>query len=133
MTSMKVVAIIPSRYGSTRFEGKPLAPIAGTPMIQHVVERVSRAKGISEVVVATDDMRIIDAVRGFGAKALLTSPENRSGTDRAADAADQLGLAMTDIVVNIQGDQPLIDPRCIDETDRPFFSDSGSSDEHPGV
>ncbi len=117
---MRFVAIIPSRYKSTRFEGKPLALINGRPMIQHVYERVDGAESISDVFVATDDERIMAAVRGFGGKAILTSPENRSGTDRAADAAEKIGLAMDDIVVNVQGDQPLIDSRCLDSLTFPF-------------
>ena len=117
---MRIVAIIPSRYGSTRFEGKPLAKIAGLPMIEHVYMRVRKAERISEVWVATDDKRILDTVRGFGGKALLTSSENRSGTDRAAEAAEKIGLAMDDIVVNVQGDQPLIDSGCLDELTAPF-------------
>jgi len=119
---MRIVAIIPSRYKSTRFEGKPLALIDGQPMIRHVYERVCFAESISDVFVATDDMRILSAVHGFGGKAILTSPENRSGTDRAADAAEKIGLAMDDIVVNVQGDQPLIDSRCLDVLTSPFFS-----------
>ena len=120
---MKIVVIIPSRYGSTRFDGKPLSLIKGEPMIKHVYQRVKQANHISDVVVATDDERIINAVNAFGGKALMTASENRCGTDRVADAAEQLGLAMTDIVVNVQGDQPLIDFRCIDELTAPFFSD----------
>ena len=118
---MRIVAIIPSRYKSTRFEGKPLALIDGRPMIQHVYERVNDAESISDVFVATDDDRIMAAVRDFGGKAILTSPENRSGTDRAADAAEKIGLSMDDIVVNVQGDQPLIDSRCLDTLTSPFL------------
>ena len=117
---MRIVAIIPCRYKSTRFEGKPLALIDGRPMIRHVYERVHGAESISDVFVATDDERILAAVQDFGGKALLTSPENRSGTDRAADAAEKIGLAMDDIVVNVQGDQPLIDSRCLDTLTSPF-------------
>lgn len=119
---MRIVAIIPSRYKSTRFEGKPLALIDGRPMIRHVYERVHGAESISDVFVATDDERILAAVRDFGGNAILTSPENRSGTDRAADAAEKIGLAVDDIVVNVQGDQPLIDSRCLDTLTSPFFS-----------
>lgn len=122
---MRFVAIIPSRYKSTRFEGKPLALIDGRPMIHHVYERVYGAESISDVFVATDDERIVSAVRDFGGKAILTSPENRSGTDRAADAAEKIGLAMDDIVVNIQGDQPLIDSRCLDTLTSPFSTIPG--------
>jgi 3-deoxy-manno-octulosonate cytidylyltransferase (CMP-KDO synthetase) len=120
---MKIVVVIPSRYGSTRFDGKPLSLISGEPMIKHVYTRVKQAQNISDVVVATDDRRIFNAVNDFGGNALMTAPENRCGTDRVADAAEQLKLAMADIVVNVQGDQPLIDPRCIDELVAPFFND----------
>ncbi|MEE4356399.1 MAG: 3-deoxy-manno-octulosonate cytidylyltransferase [Desulfococcaceae bacterium] len=122
---MKIVVIIPSRYGSTRFTAKPLALIAGKPMIQRVYEAAKQAENITDVVVATDDRRIMDAVEAFGGRALMTSPENRSGTDRAGDAARQMGLAGDDIIINVQGDQPMLDPRCLDEVIRPFFSDPG--------
>jgi 3-deoxy-manno-octulosonate cytidylyltransferase (CMP-KDO synthetase) len=120
---MKVIAIIPSRYGSTRFEGKPLAPICGKPMIQHVYSAASRADHIHGVVVATDDQRIFDAVGAFGGQAVMTASDLRSGTDRTAEAARVLGLGPTDIVINVQGDQPLIDPRCIDEVVAPLIAD----------
>jgi len=119
---MKVVAMIPSRYGSTRFEGKPLALIAGKPMIQWVCERTKLAENITDVLVATDDPRIFDAVERFGGKALITSTDNRSGTDRLAEAAEIIGLEMDDIIVNVQGDQPLIDPRCLNEVVNPLKS-----------
>ncbi len=119
---MKIVAIIPSRYGSSRFDGKPLALICGKPMICHVYERTARAKQISDVFVATDDTRIFNAVTAFGGKALMTGEKNRSGTDRAAEAADMLNLAPEDIIVNIQGDQPLINPRCIDDVITPLVN-----------
>src|SRR4030042_2293876 len=83
----KIVAVIPSRYASTRFEGKPLANILGKPMIQWVCERVRACNALSDVIVATDDRRIADAVLRFGGKAVMTSPENRSGTDRAGATA----------------------------------------------
>ncbi len=121
---MPVFAIIPSRYGSSRFEGKPLAVIAGKPMIQHVVERARESTAVDHVVVATDDLRIVEAVRGFGAEVVMTSNTLRSGTDRVAEAAERLGLAMTDLVVNVQGDQPLLDPRSIDDLVAPFFQDA---------
>lgn len=120
---MKAIAIIPSRYGSTRFEGKPMAPICGKAMIQHVYEAASRATHIDGVAVATDDQRIFDAVTRFGGRAIMTSGDHRSGTDRAAEAARHLGLAAEDIVINVQGDQPLIDPRCLDEVVAPLVSD----------
>ncbi|MBW2539398.1 MAG: NTP transferase domain-containing protein, partial [Deltaproteobacteria bacterium] len=120
---MEIIVIIPSRYGSTRFEGKPLAPIAGKPMIQMVYERAKLAESVTAAVIATDDQRIFDAVEAFGARAIMTSPENRTGTDRVAEAAANLGLDFDDIVVNVQGDQPLLNPRCLDELVKPFFSD----------
>jgi 3-deoxy-manno-octulosonate cytidylyltransferase (CMP-KDO synthetase) len=121
--SMKVVVIIPSRYGSSRFEGKPLALIAGHPMIQWVYERSKQGRNISDVVVATDDKRIFDAVEGFGGNAIMTSAGNPSGTDRVGEAASKMGLAQEDIIINIQGDQPLIDPRCLDSLVAPFFAE----------
>lgn len=120
---MKVVVIIPSRYGSSRFEGKPLADLCGKPMIQWVVRRAGKADCVDSVHVATDDTRIRDAVEGFGGNALMTSSKCRSGTDRVAEAAAQLKLAMSDVVVNIQGDQPMVDPRCLDALVRPFHED----------
>ncbi|MBR9982045.1 MAG: 3-deoxy-manno-octulosonate cytidylyltransferase [Desulfatitalea sp.] len=120
---MRIVAIIPSRYGSTRFEGKPLALILGKPMIQHVYESAARAQRVSAVVVATDDERIADAVRRFGGQVQMTAVENRSGTDRVAEAAEQLGLSATDIVINVQGDQPLVHPDCFDAVVAPLLED----------
>ena len=122
-SNMKIVAIIPSRYGSTRFDGKPLALIAGKPMIRLVYERAIQAEKISDVFVATDDQRIYDAVLAFGGKAVMTSAKNRSGTDRVAEAAEKIDLNPDDIVVNVQGDQPLLNPVCIDELVEPFFVD----------
>ncbi|TWI66975.1 3-deoxy-manno-octulosonate cytidylyltransferase (CMP-KDO synthetase) [Desulfobotulus alkaliphilus] len=116
---MKKTVIIPARWGSSRLEGKPLHPINGIPMIQHVYQRCARA-AVDAVVVATDDMRILKAVEAFGGKAVITSEKNRSGTDRVADAARILELLPDDILVNVQGDQPLIHPSCIDEVTAPF-------------
>lgn len=118
---MNIVAIIPSRYGSTRFEGKPLALIAGKPMIRMVYERVKQAACVTSVVVATDDQRISDVVRDFGGDVVMTLGENRSGTDRVAETAEKMGLKPDDMVVNVQGDQPLIHPRCLDEVVEPFL------------
>ena len=118
---MKIVVIIPSRYGSTRFEGKPLARISGKPMIQCVYERAASAGIVDHVVVATDDERIYGAVTGFGGKAIMTAAENRSGTDRVGEAAEKLNLSANDIVVNIQGDQPLIHSACIQEVAAPLI------------
>ncbi len=121
---MNIVAIIPSRFGSTRFQGKPLAPIAGKAMIQRVYETSTQADIVDRVVVATDDDRIYKAVKQFGGEAVMTSETLRSGTDRAAEAAERLGLALDDIVINVQGDQPLMDPRCLDDVVAPLISDS---------
>ncbi|MCX7723026.1 MAG: 3-deoxy-manno-octulosonate cytidylyltransferase [Verrucomicrobiae bacterium] len=107
---MKTVGIIPARYASTRFPGKPLALIAGKPLIQHVLERCKRAKSLAELIVATDDTRIAEAVRQF-CKVELTRPDHPSGTDRVAEVAARIEC---DAVVNIQGDEPLIEPAVID-------------------
>ena len=122
---MKVVAIIPSRFSSTRFEGKPLARIGGKSMVQRVYEKAKQSEKITDVFVATDDQRIVDAVLDFDGHALMTSSENKSGTDRVAEAAEKIGLVADDIVVNIQGDQPLFDPRSIDELIGAFNAGSG--------
>ena len=106
---MSIVGIIPARYASTRFPGKPLAEIAGRPMIHHVYERACRSALLEEVLVATDDQRIFDAVRNFGGEAMMTSAEHQTGTDRLAEVAARLSAA--DIIMNIQGDEPLIPPR----------------------
>jgi 3-deoxy-manno-octulosonate cytidylyltransferase (CMP-KDO synthetase) len=119
---MNVVCIIPSRYHSSRFAGKPLADLCGKPMIQHVYERVTQARTLSYAAVATDDERIFTAVEKFGGRAVMTSPRHRSGTDRIAEAVAGLGLAANDIVVNIQGDQPLFEPAQIDEVAAPLIT-----------
>ncbi len=111
---MKVVAIIPARYGSTRLPGKPLLDKTGKPLIQHVVEAVRLAGRIESVYVATDDERIAEAVHDFGGEAIMTRTDHASGTDRLAEAADTLDLADDDIVVNVQGDEPEIKPDDID-------------------
>ena len=117
---MKVVAVIPARYGSTRFEGKPLADILGKPMIQWVYEGVSQSKLIEEVIVATDDLKIVEAVRQFGGRAEMTSPEHSTGTDRVAEVVMKL---KAEIVVNVQGDEPLIKGLMIDKAIRPLLKD----------
>lgn len=121
---MSVVVIIPSRYQSSRFEGKPLAEICGKPMIQWVFQRAMEADCVDSVYVATDDSRIEEAVIGFGGNVIMTGSNCRSGTDRVAEAAETLGLSSGDVVVNIQGDQPLVDPRSFDALVRPFQEDS---------
>src|SRR3990170_3956057 len=124
---MNVICIIPSRYHSTRFPGKPLADLCGKPMIQHVYERVRQSKTLSYAAVATDDERIFAAVKKFGGQAVMTSPRHRSGTDRIAEAVAGLGLKEDDIVVNIQGDQPLFEPSQIDEVAGPLLADPAIS------
>ena len=104
----KVAVVIPSRYASTRLPAKPLHPIAGKPLVQHVWERCARAKGVEKVIVATDDMRIAEAAFGFGAEVAMTSDKHRSGTDRVAEVAKKL-KGYTHII-NVQGDEPLVDP-----------------------
>src|SRR5580692_12293011 len=106
-----VLVVIPARYASNRFPGKPLAPIADKPMIQHVVERVRHASLPARVLVATEDDRIKSAVEAFGAEAILTRPDHRTGTDRIAEVATHV---QADIYINVQGDEPLIDPGTID-------------------
>jgi 3-deoxy-manno-octulosonate cytidylyltransferase (CMP-KDO synthetase) len=119
----EVVAIIPARYHSNRFEGKPLALIMGKPMIQHVYERAMAVELISNVAVATDDQRIAECVRGFGGQVVMTSSEHVSGTDRLAEAATLLDINEQDVVVNIQGDQPLFDQAVVEQVVRPLLDD----------
>lgn len=108
---MKVVGIIPSRYKSSRFEGKPLAIIAGKTMIRRVYEQAQKAKKIDKIYVATDDNRIRSEAESFGARVIMTSPDHASGTDRVAEAIYNIDC---DIVINIQGDEPLINPEVLD-------------------
>ncbi len=124
---MKRVVIIPARYKSSRFEGKPLAKICGKPMIRMVYENAKKASEITDVAVATDDPRIAEAVESFGGKVVMTSDKNRSGTDRVGEAAELMGLSAGDIVVNVQGDQPLIDSRCLDDVVEPFKTDPSAA------
>ncbi len=116
----KISAVIPARYGSTRFEGKPLADILGKPMIQWVYEGVTQSKLIDDVIVATDDQRILEAVRSFGGKGVMTSPEHPTGTDRVAEVAKKL---KSELIVNVQGDEPLIKGSIIDKAIRPLLKD----------
>ena len=115
---MKAVGVIPARYASSRFPGKPLAALCGRPLVHHVYERARRSKTLARVVVATDDLRIRDAVAGFGGEVQLTAAHHPSGTDRVAEVAASLN---SELVVNIQGDEPLIEPAMIDEAVAPFF------------
>jgi 3-deoxy-manno-octulosonate cytidylyltransferase (CMP-KDO synthetase) len=116
----KVVGIIPARYGSTRLPGKALRLILGQPMIQRVYERALLARGLSAVCVATDDERIARVVENLGGRAIMTSPDHPSGTDRLAEATRVMDA---DVVVNIQGDQPFLDPVMIDEAVQPLLDD----------
>jgi len=120
---IEVVAIIPARYHSNRFEGKPLALINGKPMIQHVAERAQTVSMLSRVVVATDDKRIADCVAGFGGEYVITRDDHVSGSDRLAEAAELLDISEHDIVVNIQGDQPLFDAEVIEQVAKPLLDD----------
>ena len=115
---MKAVGVIPARYASSRFPGKPLAALCGRPLVCHVYERARRSKTLARVVVATDDLRIRDAVAAFGGEVQLTAAHHPSGTDRVAEVAASLS---SELVVNIQGDEPLIEPAMIDEAVAPFF------------
>jgi 3-deoxy-manno-octulosonate cytidylyltransferase (CMP-KDO synthetase) len=121
--NMQVYGIIPARYGSTRLPGKVMLDIGGKPMIQHVYERAKRSPAIDRLVVATDDDRVFHCVQGFGGEAIKTSPHHASGTDRVAEAARILMLADSDVVVNIQADQPLFPPGMVDEIVGPFRED----------
>jgi len=115
---MAVVAIIPARYGSTRFPGKPMATIDGKPMIQHVYERALETPGLERVLVATDDQRILRTVKEFGGDAVMTSKNHTSGTDRIAEAARKIRCQW---VVNLQGDLPFIRPETIARTLKPVL------------
>jgi 3-deoxy-manno-octulosonate cytidylyltransferase (CMP-KDO synthetase) len=114
----RIVGVIPARYGSSRFEGKVLADIAGKPMIQWVYERANQSKMLDELFVAVDDPRVQSRVEQFGGKAVLTAAHHKSGTDRIAEAVEKMPA---DIVANIQGDQPLLDPEMIDEAVKPMI------------
>lgn len=119
----KVVAIIPARYHSNRFEGKPLADILGKPMIQRVYERALSVDLLSRVAVATDDERIADCVRSFGGEVVMTRADHVSGTDRLAEAAEILNIAEQDVVVNIQGDQPMFAKEVVRQVAEPLIED----------
>jgi 3-deoxy-manno-octulosonate cytidylyltransferase (CMP-KDO synthetase) len=118
---LQIVAVIPARFASTRFPGKPLADIDGRPMIEHVYRRAAASRAVSRVIVATDDLRIATTVTGFGGHVRLTRPDQPTGTDRLAEVAAALDC---DVVVNVQGDEPLLDPRAITEVVAPFADPS---------
>ncbi len=121
--NMATYAFIPARYQSSRFPGKPLALIAGKPMIQRVYECALSCPELSEIFVATDDKRIFSCVRDFGGKAIMTRKGHNSGTDRITEAAQTIGLNDQDLVVNIQGDQPVFDPSFISALVKPLMED----------
>jgi len=115
-STARIAGIIPARWGSSRFPGKPLHLLAGKPLLQHVFEQARKCKRLDEVLIATDDERIRDAAQGFGAEVVMTSPDHPSGTDRIAEAAARFsGLSH---VFNIQGDEPLLDPALVDDLAR---------------
>ena len=122
MRPSTVIAVIPSRYGSTRLPGKSLIQLCGKPLVQWVYERTRQARGLDRVVVATDDQRIADAVCGFGGEVVMTRPDHPSGTDRIAEAVQGLGA---DVILNVQGDEPLIDPALIDELAAVLSAEAG--------
>ena len=118
---MKIIAIIPSRYGSTRFKGKPLADILGKSMIQRVYEQCKKSKKLTDVIVATDDAIIYDHVLKYGGKAVMTSKKHKTGTERCNEAAQSLTQNF-DLIINVQGDEPFINPLQIDAVIQ-LFSD----------
>ena len=126
MNGKKILGVIPARYASTRLPGKVLADICGKPMIQHVYERALRALCLTELVVATDDRRVLEAVRAFAGDgaAVMTSPEHPNGSSRAAEVLEKKSRegGCPDAVINIQGDEPLLDPAMIDEVAEALFS-----------
>src|ERR1700730_13119568 len=111
MNAPNVIVVIPARYGSTRLPGKPLIPLAGQPMIQRVYARAKLAQTVHRVIVATDDARIAHAVESFGGEARMTRPDHRTGTERVAKVAAHVS---GDVFVNVQGDEPLLDPQAVD-------------------
>lgn len=121
---MNILCVIPARYASTRLPGKPLASIAGKPMIQHVYERAQMAKRPTQVLVATDHELVYQAVHAFGGEVMMTSPDHPTGTDRLAEVADS--FPDVDIIINVQGDEPLIEPQIIDDLAAVF-------DNHPDL
>ncbi len=119
---MKSICVIPARYSSTRLPGKPLKEICGVPMICRVWQRASRAKSVADVLVATDDERIFNAVEKFSGRAIMTRADHKTGTDRLAEVAEK--FPDIDVIVNVQGDEPLIDPNLIDELVAEFVDEN---------
>ena len=124
MSAPNIVVVIPARYGSTRLPGKPLVQLAGQSMIQWVYARAKLAQTVNRVIVATDDERIVQAVKAFGGEARMTRPDHRTGTERVAEvAAHEAG----DVFVNVQGDEPLLDPVAVDTAVAALLEDSATS------
>ncbi|NLL36891.1 MAG: 3-deoxy-manno-octulosonate cytidylyltransferase [Fretibacterium sp.] len=121
MRKTKILGVIPARYASKRLPGKVLLDICGKPMIQHVYERALKARSLFALIVATDDARVFEAVRAFGGEVVMTSPDHPNGTARAAEAAERFGEPV-DAVINVQGDEPLLDPLMLDELAAALFS-----------
>lgn len=119
----RVLAVIPARWASRRFPGKPLAELAGRPVIQHVYERATRARTVDAVIVATDDARILEAVQAFGGDAILTAPTHRSGTERVAEVVR--ALPAVEVAINVQGDEPFVEPDAIDALAAPLLAPGG--------
>jgi 3-deoxy-manno-octulosonate cytidylyltransferase (CMP-KDO synthetase) len=116
----KAIIVIPARYGSTRLPGKALAEIEGRPLVQHVYDRAIRSRLASDCLIATDDARICRACEGFGGNVMMTSPDHNSGTDRMAEVASKLHA---DVYINVQGDEPLVDPDAVDLLIKTMFDD----------
>ncbi|MFT5169914.1 MAG: 3-deoxy-manno-octulosonate cytidylyltransferase (CMP-KDO synthetase) [Candidatus Omnitrophota bacterium] len=121
---MNIIGVIPARWASTRFKGKVLADIAGKPMIQHVYERVLKSSLLSDVIIACDDDKVLEVCNGFGAKVVMTRIDHPSGSDRIAEVVKDLDV---DVVINVQGDEPLIDAQVIDDLARVFKKDAECS------
>lgn len=121
------IAVIPSRYSATRLPGKPLVSLAGKPMIQRVWERTKQAKRVTRVLIATDDDRILKAAAGFGAEAVMTRSEHRTGTERVAEVAAAIHTGDQEVFVNVQGDEPLVEPEAIDTLIEAIESEEGVS------
>lgn len=119
MTDPEVLAVIPARYGSTRLPGKIIMPLAGKPLVQHTYERTMRARHVGRAVVATDDQRIVEALAPYGTPTVMTDPNHPTGTDRIAEVARSRSES---IIVNVQGDEPLIDPQTIDSAIEPLLA-----------
>lgn len=120
----KVLAVIPARFASTRFPGKVIAPLAGKPLVYHTYERTCQSRLVSDVVVATDDERVVEALRPYDVNVAMTRPDHPSGTDRVAEVAARSDAA---IIVNVQGDEPLVDPEAIDRSIQPLLDRPGLS------